>query len=116
MSDNKEFITYSSSGGSVNISEDVIASLAAGVVDETEGIYLSLRGEGKGLKNAARKMRVRIAEDNSICLDLYCAVDVDTVVSDAARKVQLGVKEAVESATGQTVSQVNVHVGAVVRK
>ena len=115
MSDSKEFITYSSAGGSVNISEDVVSAIAAGVVDETEGIYLSAKGDGRK-KSSARRVRVRIEEDNSIVLDLYVAIDLGIVVNDAARKVQLGTIEAVEAATGQKVSAVNVHVGSVVRK
>ncbi|MBQ8974512.1 MAG: Asp23/Gls24 family envelope stress response protein [Oscillospiraceae bacterium] len=116
MSEYKEYITTYDTTGSVNISEEVIAAIAAGAVSDVEGVSLYTRQDTIGRKTMARRVRIRIEENNDIIIDIYVAVSMGTVVSEAAKSVQAAVRTAVESATGQSVKAINVHVDAVIRR
>ncbi|MBQ8026244.1 MAG: Asp23/Gls24 family envelope stress response protein [Oscillospiraceae bacterium] len=115
MSEYKDYITTADASGSINISEEVIAVIAAGAISDVQGVSLYTRQENIGKKTVAKRVRIRIEESNDISVDAYVTVDLGTAIKEAAREVQTAVRTAVEAATGQKVKAVNVHVGGVNR-
>ena len=116
MNENKEYVTCADYGGSINISEEVVAAIAAGAVNEVENVVPYTRSELIGKRSVSKGVKIHIDENNMITADLFIAVTMGTIVSDAARAVQISVRDAIESTTGLKVLAVNVHVGAVIRK
>lgn len=104
MADNKEYITTVEEQGSVNISEDVIVTIAHAAVMEVEGVsgFASKMGQSKGMK-------IHVGDDK-IVVDAYILLEYGVVINDVARAVQNSVLSAIESMTGIVVSAVNVHI------
>jgi uncharacterized alkaline shock family protein YloU len=104
--------------GSVQIANDVveiIAGIAATEVPGVAGMSGGLVGgitELLGKKNLSKGVKVEVA-DGSAVIDLYLAVQFGSRIPDVAHQVQQRVKEAVESMTGLTVREVNIHVQGV---
>ena len=104
--------------GNVNISDDVvstIASLAASEVKGIVGMSGSISGgfaELLGKKNLAKGVKITINE-NDVILDLAVIVEYGVKIPDVAWELQEKVKTEVESMTGLNVSAVNVTVDGV---
>ena len=119
MNENKEYVSQSVDNGSIRISEDVIASIAANAVMEVEGVYglnnmISAELAGKiGKKTPGRGIRLAIAENNEISIDCYVVVLYGHSVFDVAKNVQENVMNVVESTTGQKVKNVNVSISGI---
>lgn len=115
MGENKDYITRPDDKGSINISEEVVAIIAAAAAIETEGVASLSASLGKdiaellGKKNLSKGVRVTV-EEESIKADVYITVKLGVSVNKVAAAVQESVLQAVESATGLTVSEVNIHV------
>lgn len=117
MSENKEYVSQQMESGSVQISEDVIMSIAAMAAVDVEGVY-SLSAAGSELTKLAKKavnreVRVEISEEDEISIDCYVVVLYGHSVVDVAKAVQEAVTSAVESTTGLTVKDVNVSVSGI---
>lgn len=117
MSENKEYISQELENGSIQISEDVIVSIAAMAAQEVEGVY-GLGGSGTDLskltkKSAGKDVRVEISDSDEISIDCYIIVLYGHSVVDVAKAVQEAVASAVESTTGRAVKDVNVSVGGI---
>ena len=115
MGENKEYVARPAEKGSINISEDVIAIIAANAALETEGVSSLSASLGKdiaellGKKNISKGVKISVEED-SIKVDVYLMVKIGYSVSKVGAKVQEAVANGIESMTGFNVSQVNVHV------
>lgn len=117
MSENKEYISQALENGSIQISEDVIISIAAMAAQDVEGVY-GLGGAGSELskltkKSVGKDIRVEISANDEISIDCYIIVLYGYSVVDVARAVQEAVASAVESTTGRPVKDVNVSVGGI---
>lgn len=117
MADNKEYLTQKEENGNINISEEVIASIAAVAATEVEGVASLGNGsvdiaEFLGKKSISKGVKLQIDEEN-IAVDLYVNVKYGSVVPTVAKYVQEGVASAIESMAGLTVTAVNVHVSGV---
>ncbi len=117
MSENKEYISQQLENGSIQISEDVIVSIASMAALDVEGVY-GLGSSGTELTKLAKKavnrdVRVEITEDDEISIDCYIIVLYGHSVVDVAKAVQEAVVSAVESTTGRPVKDVNVSVGGI---
>lgn len=117
MSENKEYISQELENGSIQISEDVIVSIAAMAAQEVEGVY-GLGGSGSDLakltkKSVGKDVRVEISDADEISIDCYIIVLYGHSVVDVAKAVQEAVASAVESTTGRAVKDVNVSVGGI---
>ena len=104
--------------GSVRIADEVIASIAgiaavdvSGVVGMSSGLIGGM-AEMMGKKNPAKGVKVQVGA-REIAVDLYIIVEYGLRIPDVALQVQEKVKEAVETATGMSVIEVNVHVQGV---
>ena len=109
MGENKEYMTHPEELGCIHISQDVLASIAAGAAAEVEGI--------SGLMNLAKKSGARgvrlTLDDDGAAVDLYVMIRYGYAIPEVAEKIQTAVSNAIESMTGCPVKAVNVHVGGV---
>ena len=109
MGENKEYMTHPEELGCIHISQDVLASIAAGAAAEVEGI--------SGLMNLAKKSGARgvrlTLDDDGAAVDLYVMIRYGYAIPEVAEKIQTAVSSAIESMTGFSVKAVNVHVGGV---
>lgn len=116
MAENKEYLMQTHEHGSIQISEDVIASIAALAVREVEGVYgLSANGTFDlanilGKKNLRSGIRVRISEDDEVEIACNLVVKMGCAVMDVAQNVQNAIADEVTSMTGVRPAQVNVNV------
>ena len=110
MGENKDYMTHPDEMGCIHISEDVLASIAAGAAAEVEGISGLMNLATK--KTAARGVRLSLV-DNAAVIDLYVMVRYGYPIPEVAEKIQNTVSSAVEAMTGFQVKAVNVHVGGV---
>lgn len=117
MAENKEYLTQKEDNGNINISEEVIASIAAVAATEVEGVS-SVGNASKditeflGKKSASKGVKL-VIEEETIIVDIYVNVKYGSVVPTVAKYVQDNVASAIESMAGLTVSAVNVHVSGV---
>ena len=104
--------------GSIRIADEVvgiIAGLAATEIDGIAGMSGGLVGgiaEMLGKKNFAKGGKVEVGEREA-AVDLYIIVKYGVRIPDVALSVQENVKQAIESMTGLSVVEVNIHVQGV---
>jgi len=110
MGESKDYMTHADELGCIHISEDVLASLAAGAAAEVEGISGLMNLAAK--KTNARGVRLSM-EDEGAVIDLYIMIRYGYAIPEVAEKIQSAVSGAIESMTGFPVKAVNVHVGGV---
>ena len=114
MSENKEYISYTDDKGSVNISSEVIATIAASTALEVEGVAglaMNVRDLNTvaGKKQISRSVKIKL-EDDIVRADINIAVDMGYAVTDVAAAVQKAVKSVIESTVALKTSEVNVNV------
>ncbi|HEY8347536.1 MAG TPA: Asp23/Gls24 family envelope stress response protein [Symbiobacteriaceae bacterium] len=104
---------------SVRIADDVIgviAGIAAMEVDGVAGMAGGLAAEMSermlGKKNLSKGVKVQAGEKEAI-IDLYIIVEYGVRIPEVATRVQENVKRAVESMTGLTCTEINIHVQGV---
>ena len=120
MADNKDYMTRQEEMGAIQISEDVVASIAINAAKETDGVsgfmnanMSDIMGGKVGAKKlTAKGVRVETA-DGELTVNLYIIVRYGSSIGDVAKKVQQVVYTALEGMTGFKVSAVNVHVGGI---
>ncbi len=122
MAEYKQYITQTEENGNVLISEDVVGAIVGHAVDEVEGaagIYVKPGNEVAdliGVKNWGKGLKILIAEDNTVTIDVDILINYGYSVVDVADNVQTAVASAVESMTGVKVNAVNVNVCGISRK
>ena len=115
MSEYKGYIISSDDKGSINISEEVIAVIAASAAAEVEGIhgpYVSHSVEFaniRGRKGLAKGVKLSI-DGEDVIIDINIIVELGFSVSEVGAEVQRAVMTAVQDAAGAKVSAVNVNV------
>ena len=124
MAEKNEYFTQKLENGTLQISEDVVASVAAAAVLEVEGVCgLSSSistdiAEMLGMKTLARGVRLTPIKDGSVTIECDVVAKFGQSVFSLARPcvfslaktVQDAVKTSVESITGLAVAQVNVNI------
>lgn len=115
MADTKDYLVQPVENGSILISADVIASIAAFAVREIEGVYgLSLTQSFDistilGKKNLRKGIQVALkGEEMEISCNLI--VRMGYAVMEIARRVQDAIASEVEAMTGKRPARVNVNV------
>ena len=115
MAEKNEYFTQKLENGTLQISEDVVASVAAAVL-EVEGVCgLSSSistdiAEMLGMKTLARGVRLTPIKDGSVTIECDVVAKFGQSVFSLAKTVQDAVKTSVESITGLAVAQVNVNI------
>lgn len=103
----------------IEISSDVIGVIAGVAVSEIEGVAGMAGSFAGGItevlsgkKNLAKGIKVDI-NGQKVKLDINIIVEYGTRIPDIAYKIQKRVKTSVETMTGLSVDEVNVHVQGV---
>lgn len=116
MAENKEYYTQKAENGSIQISEDVVASVAAMAVLEQEGVCgLSASlgsdiAEMLGVKSVAKGIRVSSSKEGKLIVDCNVIANFGASVFELAKNVQEAVLSSLESVTGLSVAKVNVNI------
>lgn len=114
MAENKEYFTQEMENGTIQISEDVVASVTGMAVLEVEGVCgLSSSigtdiAEMLGMKTLSKGVRLSSTEDGALRIDCDVVSRFGQNIFELAKNVQENVKTSVESVTGLTVAEVNV--------
>lgn len=122
MPEMKEYITQVQENGTVQISEEVIATIVANALTEIEGFAgLSTKpgadiAELIGKKNWGKGIKVTITEHNELHIDCNVCIFYGCSVMAVAKGIQENVTTALENSTGVQVLGVNVNVCGIVRK
>ena len=104
--------------GAVRVADEVVSVIAGLAATDIEGIAGMSGGlvggiaEILGKKNLAKGVKVEVGETEA-AVDLYIIVKFGVRIPDVALTVQEKVKNAIESMTGLSVVEVNVHVQGV---
>ncbi len=104
--------------GSVQIADDVVATIAALAAAEVEGVS-SVVGDITNevmskvpVKKLTKGVRVDLL-DNNVTIDLSIMIGFGYPIPETSRQVQEKVKNSVETMTGLTVKDVNIRVASV---
>lgn len=115
MAENKTYISSNLDKGNINISEDVIASIASSAAAEVEGVVAVQPLQSKelssimGKKSATKGVKIKSTEGN-ITADIYIIAKLGACLSTIGREIQEKVKENIEETTSHNVCEVNVHI------
>ena len=116
MAENKEYYTQKVENGTIQISEDVVASVAAMAVMEQEGVCGLSTGIGSdiaemlGMKSAAKGVRIVSDKEGRLFVECNVVANFGYSVFELAKNVQDAVRSSLESVTGLNVAKVNVNV------
>ena len=114
MAENKEYMIHQEEDGAIQISEDVVASIASTTASEVDGVSAMMSANVSdlmgGKKMSAKGVRVEM-DGEAIAVNLFIVVRYGSAIGDVAKKVQQMVRTALEGMTGFRVAAVNVHVG-----
>ncbi len=119
MSEQKEYWMTTHDQGSIKISEDVVASIAAVATSETDGVsglYSSFTNDivsFLGKKTPSKGVKVTFHSDNTVDVDICYLACFGSNICDVAKNVQENVKSAVESMTNLDIGNINIHVAGV---
>ncbi|MPW25159.1 Asp23/Gls24 family envelope stress response protein [Alkalibaculum sp. M08DMB] len=104
--------------GKIDISEDVIGSIASLATLEVDGVVEMVGGltkdiaEKLGKKNQAKGVKIT-RNNNELVVDIYLIVKYGVQIQDTGYNVQKKVKHSIEIMTGLNVVQINVNVEGV---
>ena len=116
MAENKEYMIHQEEDGAIQISEDVVASIASTTAAEVDGVSAMMSANVSdlmgGKKMSAKGVRVEMAEDG-VVVNLFLMIRYGFAIAEVAQKVQNAVYSALEGMTGFPVKAVNVHVGGI---
>ena len=121
MADNKQYITQIQDNGAVMISEDVICSIVSHAVSEVDGVVSINSKPAAELadmigKKWGKGMKIAIADDNAITIDVDVIIGYGQSVVAIAGAVQTAIIGAVQSMTGVDAVSVNVNVCGISRQ
>jgi uncharacterized alkaline shock family protein YloU len=104
--------------GQIQIADEVIAIIAGLAATEVEGLagmtenFANGLAEILGRKNLAKGVKVKVM-DQEVSIDLSVVIQFGHKVPEIATAVQKRVKNAVETMTGLSVAEVNLHITGV---
>ena len=116
MAENREYLVHQEDMGTIQISEEVVASIAVNAAVEVDGVGGLMNANVSdimgGKKLTAKGVRVEM-DGSELMVNLFIVARYGTAVGEVAKKVQQVVYTALEGMTGFKVSAVNVHVGGI---
>ncbi|MDR1821808.1 MAG: Asp23/Gls24 family envelope stress response protein [Oscillospiraceae bacterium] len=114
-------ITQTNEQGTITISKDVFTTLAGEAATNCFGVKgMVVRSAADGLLHLLRReamgkgVLVRQNDDDTVSIELHIAVDRDVNISTLCESIQTEVRYKVESASGVTVSGVDVYVDSMI--
>ena len=115
MAENKDYAVRSEENGTVNISDEVICTVAAVAARDVDGVY-GLNGNlgddifsMLGRKNIKKGVRLQI-DDDGVSLECNVIAKYGCSVVEMAKNLQVAIRAAVESMTGLAVKNVTVNI------
>lgn len=118
MADSKAYWTSDGDQGSVRISEDVIASIAAIAASEIPGVGNLYSGIGTnvaeflGKKNLSKGVKVEFHGD-LVEVEISFLAEYGYNIREVSKQIQSAVRSSIESMTGMRTTAVNVNVGGI---
>ncbi|MBR1645277.1 MAG: Asp23/Gls24 family envelope stress response protein [Selenomonadaceae bacterium] len=118
MENEKDLVKNESGLGAIKIADEVVSIIAGLAATEIEGIAGMSGGvvggiaEMLGRKNFSKGVKVEVGEREA-AVDLYIIVQYGARIPDVALSAQENIKKAIETMTGLSVVEVNVHVQGV---
>ncbi|NLW55597.1 MAG: Asp23/Gls24 family envelope stress response protein [Firmicutes bacterium] len=109
---------WNEKNGSIRIANEVVGVIAGLAAMEVKGVYGMSGGMVDGItellkkKNLAKGVRVEVGEKEA-AVDLYIVVEYGAKIPEVSVAVQENVKRAIESMTGLSVVEVNIHIQGV---
>ncbi|QNB45532.1 Asp23/Gls24 family envelope stress response protein [Thermanaerosceptrum fracticalcis] len=104
--------------GSIKIADEVVAIIAGLAATEVKGVAGMSGGivggiaELVGKKNPSKGVKVEVGEKEA-AVDLFVIVEFGVRIPEVAHEIQRNVKKSIESMTGLSVVEINVHVQGV---
>ena len=120
MSD--KYVSIDKDNGSINISEDVIASLVLNAINDVEGVAgLNAHPSNDiieliGKKTSVKGVKVTILENNTVAIDCNININYGQGIVEVSAAVQEAIKNALESLAAIEIASVNVNVCGIVRQ
>mgnify|MGYP004468031369 CR=1 FL=1 len=118
MAEGREYISRPGELGDINISEEVLAMIAAAAALEVEGVSALGSGVGGDMAAANRKGLAKAihlsVEEDQVTVEIALLVAYGYAVPTVARAVQDAIISAVENTSGLHVACVNVSVTGVI--
>jgi len=114
----ENYISCYEKNGSINISDEVVASIVKNAVTELEGVAGLSNTSGAelveliGIKSLGKGVKIRFV-DGKVIVDAIINVTYGSNIVDIARNVQDKIYNVVQTATGISDIEVNVHVSGV---
>ncbi len=111
--------TRTTEAGTIRIADEVVAIIAGVAASEVKGVAGMSGGlvggiaEFVGKKSPAKGVKVEVGEREA-AVDINVMVEFGARIPEIANEIQQRVKKAIESMTGLTVVEVNVHIQGVV--
>ncbi len=105
-------------GGRVVFADDVVATIAALAVAEVEGVASMSGGMVEGItemlgkKSLTKGVKVEVGQEEA-AVDISVSIKYGYKIKEVCEKIQLAVKNAVETMTGLKVIEINVFVQSV---
>ena len=115
---NSEISKTEAEGGRIIFADDVVATIAALAVSDVEGVAAMSGGmvegftEMLGKKNMTKGIKVEVGTEEA-AVDVSVNIRYGFKIRDVCEKIQLAVKNAIETMTGLRVVEVNVFVQSV---
>lgn len=122
MAENKQYVTQMRENGTVQISQDVIATIVSQALKEVEGVAgLSFKPgadivEMIGKKANTKGLKIVIGEQDELYVDCNVNIFYGQSIVAVAQAVQEAATNALQSTAGLTVAAVNVNVCGIVRQ
>ena len=121
MGESKGYIKKVDEKGTVSISEEVVAVIAASATVDVEGVHGLYVSHGKeittvnGRKGIFKGVRLNVDNDK-LKIDVYIVAKIGYPVNELGVEVQNAIISAVEDAAGIVISEINVHICGVALK
>ncbi len=118
MSENKDYFSHMEEMGTIHISEEVLAGIAAAAVIEVEGVGGLAAKSGTDLsemlvkKSLGKGVRIQMEED-TVAVVIAVMMNYGFTIPQVAAAIQESVKNAIEAMSGLTVSQVDVTISGI---
>ena len=116
MAESRDYFSQNADNGVIQVSEEVVASIAAMAALDVDGVC-ELAGslgsefaEMLGRKQISKGVRVESESDNSVNIDCDVIANFGVPVFELGRSVQQAIRASLESVTGLTVNKINVNI------
>lgn len=119
MAEHKDYWITEGDEGTIKISEEVIASIAALAATETEGVgglctgFTTEIAHFLGRKNAGKGVKVQLGERDTVSVEISILVRFGKSVEAVAHQVQKAAKASIESMTSLRCASVHIIVGGI---